>query len=263
MTATNAVMEGMANTRDSALLSAAAEAVTWTHASQPDENRKRQRVVIFPKELVQLEAFLSTCDPNVDPDDGHPIAYEAIIRESAKYETPPLFVSENSEYVTSDPVLSTNVPIWLAQSRQVATGGRRRVLENGRDVLNSSDEDDEKMVADEEHGMYTPGMDLSTGPIRLSQAEAARQRVAGKMMKEAEAATTRSRAVAVSASPIGLKAAGVPADEPTKGQQVPNYPIVPFSGEGSRAGGFRGVVGSGSNGDTCVAQGNPSPKPGS
>jgi hypothetical protein len=144
--------------------------------------------------------------------------------------------------------------------------------------LNSSDEDDEKIVADEEHGMYVPGMDPTKGPIRLSSAQATKQRLHAKatraggfpeppvsvrlstdamMMEEAEAATTRSRAVVVSASPsTGMKAAGVPADNPTMGQQVPNYPIVPFSG-GSGAGCFRGVVGSGSM-DTCVAQGNPS-----
>jgi hypothetical protein len=47
MTASNKAPEGMANTRDSALLYAAAEAVTWNHASQPDSPRKGQRVIIF------------------------------------------------------------------------------------------------------------------------------------------------------------------------------------------------------------------------
>jgi carbohydrate-binding DOMON domain-containing protein len=82
-------------------------------------------------------------------------------------------------------------------------------------------------------------------------------------MEEAEAATTRSRAVVVSAPPMsGLKAAGVPADDPTMGQQVPSYPIVPYSGDGSRAGGFRGVDGSGSTGYVCDKL-SPSSKPGS
>jgi hypothetical protein len=285
MTATNATPEGMANTRDSALLYAAAEAVTWNHASQPDEGRKGQRVVIFPKELVQLEEFLMTSDPSVDPGDGHPLAYEAILRESAKFETPPLFVKEVSDFVTKDPVLSANVPEWLAISRQVATGGRRRVLEDGVDVSDSGDEDDEKMVADEEQGMYTAGMDPKLGPQRLSQAEVLRQRLSAKAtraagfpepsksvvlstdaqtfpsMKEADEAITRSRAVVASASPTsGSKAASSqrePADNPTMGQQVPSYPIVPYSGDGSRAGGFRPRGGSGQT-DTCVAQGNPS-----
>jgi hypothetical protein len=185
MTATNVPAPGMANTRDSALLSAAAEAVSWNHASQPDTDREGQRIIIFPKDLTQLEEFLTSTDPNVDPDDGHPIAYETILRESAKYKTPPLFVMENSEYVTNDPVLSASVPEWLAKSRQAATGRRRRVLEDGADVLNSSDEDDDKMVADEEHGMYTAGMDPEAGPIYLSSAQAATQRFFGKAIRAA------------------------------------------------------------------------------
>jgi hypothetical protein len=36
MTASNRVREGMANTRESAILSAAAEAVEWTHALEKD-----------------------------------------------------------------------------------------------------------------------------------------------------------------------------------------------------------------------------------
>jgi hypothetical protein len=146
-------------------------------------------------------------------------------------------------------------------------------------VLNSSDEDDEKMVADEEHGMYTDGMDPKAGPIHLTTSQAAVQRLYAKAnraagfpdppmsfrldtdaqsMKEAEGAVTQSRDVTASASPMsGMKAAGVPADNPTMGQQVPSYPIVPYSGKGSRAGSFRGVDGSGQT-DTCVAQGNPS-----
>jgi hypothetical protein len=185
MTASNATPEGMANTRASALLYAAAEAVTWNHASQPDEGRKGQRVVIFPKELVQLEAFLATSDPNVDPEDGHPLAYEVILRESAKFETPPLFVKEDSDFVANDPILSANVPEWLAKSREVATGGCRRVLDDGVDVPDSSDEDDEKMVADEEQGMYTAGMDPKPGPQHLSQAEVLRQRLSAKATRAA------------------------------------------------------------------------------
>jgi hypothetical protein len=148
-------------------------------------------------------------------------------------------------------------------------------------VVDSSDEDDPDMEPDKEKKMYTPGMDPKAGPIHLSSVQAMTQRLFGKAtraagfpeppqsirlstdantMEEAEAAVTRSRAVTASASPMsGSKAAGVPADNPTMGQQVPNFPIVPYSGVGSRAGGFRGVVGSGSNGDTCVAPRQPFP----
>jgi hypothetical protein len=52
MTASNKVWEGMANSRESAIRSAAAEAVTWRHALEPTEGlRKCQRVVIYQKDL--------------------------------------------------------------------------------------------------------------------------------------------------------------------------------------------------------------------
>jgi hypothetical protein len=153
MTASNAAPEGMVNTRESALLYAAAEAVSWNHASQPDEPRKGQRVIIYPKDLPQLDELLATCDPNVDPEDGHPMAYETILRESAKHETTPLFLREDSNPVTSDPILAAKVPEWLAISRQVATGNRRRVLENGIDVADSSHENGIDVKPDELTGM--------------------------------------------------------------------------------------------------------------
>jgi hypothetical protein len=185
MTASNIAPEGMVNTRDSALLYAAAEAVTWNHASQPDSPRKGQRVIIFPKDLPQLEEFLASADPNVDPEDGHPIAYEAILRESQKFEITPLFVREDSSVVTDDPSLAANVPEWLAKSKQVATGNRRRVLEDRLDVMSSSDEDDPEMKPDEEHDMYTSEMDPKAGPRVLSQSEASRQRFFAKATRAA------------------------------------------------------------------------------
>jgi hypothetical protein len=175
----------MANTRESALLYAAAEAVTWNHASQPDSPRKGQRVIIFPKDLPQLEEFLATADPNVDPDDGHPLAYEAILRESQKFETTPLFSKEDSDVARNDPLLAANVPEWLAKSKQVATGNHRCVLEDGIDVPSSSDEDDPGMKSDEETGMYTSEMDQIVGPRVISQAEAARQKAAAKAFRAA------------------------------------------------------------------------------
>jgi hypothetical protein len=52
MPASNRAIEGMAETRESATLSAAAEAVAWRHASESDGPRKRQRVIIYPKEMT-------------------------------------------------------------------------------------------------------------------------------------------------------------------------------------------------------------------
>jgi hypothetical protein len=126
---------------------------------------------------------LSSCDPNVDPEDGHPIAYEAILRESQKFETAPLFLREDCPLVLNDPLLAANVPEWLAKSKQVATGNRRRVLENGADVMSSSDEDDPKMKPDELTGVYTEGMDPRLGPVRLTQAQVAAQKAAARAPK--------------------------------------------------------------------------------
>jgi hypothetical protein len=284
----------MANTRDSALLYAATEAVTWNHASQPESPRKGQRVIIFPKDLPQLEEFLATADPNVDPEDGHPIAYEAILRESQKFETTPLFLRVDCDVVVNDPLLAANVPEWLAKSRQVATGNRRRVLENGADVMSSSDEDDPKMKPDELTGVYTAEMDPKAGPHKLSQAEATQQRVMAQAFRAAgfpdpvksyrlstdaqtfpsEAAypqgvdksVTRSRAVTDSTPPPNSLMA--PAETPTKGQQAPERPKKGQESPGTKvptpmvtrqhASGAGGLLPGGGSGqmDTCVAQGN-------
>jgi hypothetical protein len=59
------------------------EAVTWVHALEEDEGpRKGQRVVIYPKEVSQLETVLSTGDPNVDEEDCHTIAYTKLLQAS-------------------------------------------------------------------------------------------------------------------------------------------------------------------------------------
>jgi hypothetical protein len=126
---------------------------------------------------------LSSCDPNDDPEDGHPIAYEAILRESQKFETTPLFLREDCDMVVNDPLLAANVPEWLAKSKQVATGNRRRVLENGLDVMSSSHEDDPKTKPDELTGVYTDGIDPTLGPVRLSQAQVAAQNDAARAPK--------------------------------------------------------------------------------
>jgi hypothetical protein len=106
MTVYNPVFEGMANTKESAILTDAAEAVTWVHALDTELPRKGQRVVICPKEMVQLEAVLSTGDPNVNPEDGHPIAYTKILEASQSFERTPIFLKEDSEQITQDPVMS-------------------------------------------------------------------------------------------------------------------------------------------------------------
>jgi hypothetical protein len=142
MTASSLVLEGMVNTREAAILTAAVEAVTWKHCLEPDEGpRKGQRVVIYPKEITQLEEVLSTGDPNIDSVDGHPISYAHILEASQNYENPPIFLREDSEQITSKEEIATKVPVWMNIAAQVATGNCRMVLEDGPDKMNSDDDD--------------------------------------------------------------------------------------------------------------------------
>jgi hypothetical protein len=219
MTASNVVPDGMADTKDSALLAAAAEAVSWNHASQPDYPRKGQKVIIYPRDLTQLEEFLASGDPNVDLDDGHALAYATILQESAKFETTPVFLNEDSEPVTSDPFLSEKVPEWMAKTKQVATGCRRRTLENGPDVENSDDEEDPNMKPDTCEGAYTAEMDPKKGPKKFSQSEAARQRAAGRALA---ASKPSAASKPFEASPLD------PTMAVFSGSLVP---LVPFSPE--------------------------------
>jgi hypothetical protein len=178
----------MANSRESAILSAAAEADTWKHATELAEgSRKGQRVVIYPKELSQLEAVLSTGDPIIDSEDGHPIAYSAILQAAQSFERPPPFLREDSSQITEDPIMAEKVPGWMNTAAKVATGNRRRVLEDGPDVMNSDEEDALKEEHGEElEGMYTSGMDPEKGPVKLTQAEVAAQKAAAQALQRSQ-----------------------------------------------------------------------------
>jgi hypothetical protein len=185
MTAMNRVAEGLANDKEGAILSAVDEAVTWMSALDLDEGpRKGQRVVIYPKEMTQLEQVLSTGDPNIDDVNGHPIAYVSILLAAQSYEHPPVFLKEDDEQITSNEELAAKVPMWMNIAAQVATGSRRMVHEDGPDVMNSDDDDAlEDVKPDEDKGMYTSGMDLKKWPVKISQQEVARQMAAAQMLK--------------------------------------------------------------------------------
>jgi hypothetical protein len=131
-----------------------------------------------------LPAVLSTRDPNIDSEDGHPIAYQAILQSSDGYEKPPVSLREDSEPVVSDPIMSGKVPEWMASAEQMATGERQRVLEDGDDKISSSDEDDPNMKPDTLTGMYTSEMNPKQGPKVLSSSEAARQKAVGQLRKQ-------------------------------------------------------------------------------
>jgi hypothetical protein len=176
MTAYNHVLEWMANSRESAILSAAVEAVTWKHASELDGPRQGQRVVIYPKELSQLDTVLNTGDPNIDSEDGHQIAYTAILQAVQSFEKPPVVLREDHEQITRDKVWSEEVPRWMNTASKVATGNRRRVLENGPDTMHTEDEDAlEDVRPDEEVGMYAPGC-TSLEQAEMTPAQVAAQK---------------------------------------------------------------------------------------
>jgi hypothetical protein len=58
MSASNPAFDEMANTREAAVLSAAAEAIAWRNdALETPGPRKGQRVVIFPKDIEHQKMF--------------------------------------------------------------------------------------------------------------------------------------------------------------------------------------------------------------
>jgi hypothetical protein len=185
MTASITAYDGMSNSKEAAILPAVAEAVVWKNdALELDGPRKGQRVDIYPKELTQLDIVLSSGDPNADAESGHPIAYQEVLAAAQSYEHPPIFLREDSERITSDALMSSEVPKWMCMAERVATGSRRRVLENGPDTWHSDDEAIEDVLPDEEHDMHTSEMDPKKGPMKIPQTEAARQRAAANALKQ-------------------------------------------------------------------------------
>jgi hypothetical protein len=83
MTAVNGTLEGMPNTRESAILAAAVEAVEWKHpieALSPEGKRLTPRIVIYPAEMPQLEAEMNEFFQNpTGLEDGKHIAYSRIL----------------------------------------------------------------------------------------------------------------------------------------------------------------------------------------
>jgi hypothetical protein len=71
----------------------------------------------------------------------------------------------------------------MEAAKQVATGSRRRVLENGADKVNSDDEEYLNMQPDVLTGMYTSEMDPKKGPVMLSQSQVVAQKAASGARK--------------------------------------------------------------------------------
>jgi hypothetical protein len=181
LTASNKAFPGMPDTRQSELLSGIAESVTWRHAGDTAEHRKGQRIVSYPRDLVQVEPVLSAGDPSMDPE--HSIAFTTILQCTPPYEVPPTFLKEDVAQSCEDPIISQHVSQWMAISKQVATGNRRGTAENGADKMNSSDGDDPDMKPDELTGMYTAGMDPKKGRVKLTQAQVAAQKATARAPK--------------------------------------------------------------------------------
>jgi hypothetical protein len=112
MTASNPPMFGDSRSREGAILSAMAEAVTWRHTLEDaiDGPRKGQRVIIYPKELTGLPQVLATRNIVVPDEEDHSETYSVILQASDAFEKPPLFLREDCDQIVSNPVWSVEVP---------------------------------------------------------------------------------------------------------------------------------------------------------
>jgi hypothetical protein len=221
----------MANMKEAAILSAVAEAVAWKNEALESEDppRKGQRVVIYPNDLVQLDAVLSTGDPNVNPESGHPIAYERILAHAQSFENPPIFIKEDAVSITNDPKMSEMVPIWMCTAERIATGNRLRVPEDGPDTWHSDDEAEKDVEPDKEVGMYTAEMDPKLGPKTLSAHEAARQRAVANALKASLTGTSGATSTSDVSSDFGNSIVSSP--QPTR-QSTPLHSPVNSDDEG-------------------------------
>jgi hypothetical protein len=186
MTAVNGILDGMPNTRTSAILSAAVEAVAWKHpieAVSPEGKRSSPRMIFYPRDMPPIAEELDDYMKNPsDREDGNHIAYSKIVEKAAEYENIPKVCREDCEMVQNDPVLTATVPQLLNIAAQVSVGSRDFVREDGPDVMNSSDQDSPQ----DENGdvltwMYTNGLEA---PVILSRSEVARQRAAAEGLKK-------------------------------------------------------------------------------
>jgi hypothetical protein len=128
-----------------------------------------------------VEPVLTAGDPNLDAE--HSIAFTTILQCAPEYEERPTLLKEDVAQACDDPIISQNVSEWMAVTKQVATGNRRRTIENGDNKMNSSDEDDHDMKPGELTGMYTEGMDPKKGPVVLTEAQVAAQKAAARAPK--------------------------------------------------------------------------------
>jgi hypothetical protein len=185
MTAVNGILEGMPNTRTPAILSAAVEAVVWKHpveAVTPEGKRCSPRTVFYPADMPPIAEELGEfVSHSSDLEEGKHVAYAAIAEKVGEMDPLPNFFRDDSDMIRNDPILSVDVPRMLNTAAQVSVGCRDFVLENGPDVLHSSDED----APEDDRGDVLTGMyigDLKTR-VTLSQSEVASQKAAVHALK--------------------------------------------------------------------------------
>jgi hypothetical protein len=78
----------------------------------------------------------------------------------SKFEAPPVFYSADSQdFGGIDP---SKVPLWMRTAAQIATGGRRQVLENGADTCNSESDSENEEHGEELKGAYTADVPLDS-----------------------------------------------------------------------------------------------------
>jgi hypothetical protein len=85
MTAASNPLDGMDNGKETVALWAIADALSWTHAlentSDPNFQRRGQRIILYPKFLTKFETVLTTGNVGFDMNGGHDIAYERVMAE--------------------------------------------------------------------------------------------------------------------------------------------------------------------------------------
>jgi hypothetical protein len=242
--------------------------------------------------MTKLTEVLREQNPSLDQEEGHLLAYVTILQASQAYEHPPVFVPEDNEQLQSDPQIARRVAEWMNTAAKVAAGNRRRVLEDGRDVMRSDEEDaisPKEAEPDEEHEMYAPGC-TSLEQAKMTEEQAQAQRAKSKIPPRSQTPvdgssddddpkgpdqiwsqskhycrrnTNKPVPAAPAPVPMSMPPKPVPeakASKPRKGQESPeakaSHPMSTRQ-RASGAGSLRSGGGSGRT-DTRVTKGHPS-----
>jgi hypothetical protein len=181
--------------------------------------RTTQRVVIHQPSLTELGTFFATGNPDLDTEDGHDIAYRRILSACSLYENPPVFFpADSKDFGGLD--ISEKVSLWMHTAAQVSTGGRKQVLEDGRDVCNSESDSENEDHGEELTGMYTADIPLdsqgrpvdSRYKLSESQANALRAQAVESSRPTTQASTAGS-SEPITHSPLKGKSASAGHDQ--------------------------------------------------